>query len=198
MAGRWRRRDPPRLRVHRPPVPASVRAGPQYRCRRPRRCRTCRRHAPAPAPLPGRRLCRQLRYRGREDAAHPGPDAGPAPPPASPAMACHARTRPWRQRPCPGRALPAGAARRTASAGEYSPKYSSMLSQRRDNSYLSINISLDTLVFDIGIDRFLNGTLVVDRAFSLRFVSCPSTVGHPARLAGLAPRGCRAAVQCAP
>ena len=34
------------------------------------------------------------------------------------------------------------------------------------------------VLFDIGIDRFLNGTLLVDRALRVRFVSCPSVIGE--------------------
>lgn len=33
------------------------------------------------------------------------------------------------------------------------------------------------VLFDIGIDRFLQGTLLVDRALRVRFVSCPSAIG---------------------
>lgn len=32
------------------------------------------------------------------------------------------------------------------------------------------------VLFDIGIDRFLNGTLLVDRALRVRFVSCPGAI----------------------
>ncbi|KQQ89226.1 hypothetical protein [Massilia sp. Leaf139] len=33
------------------------------------------------------------------------------------------------------------------------------------------------VLFDIGIDRFLNGSLLIDRALRVRFVSCPTAVG---------------------
>ena len=33
------------------------------------------------------------------------------------------------------------------------------------------------VLFDVGADRFLNGSLLVDRALRVRFVSCPSAIG---------------------